>query len=77
MQVVPSNGKELRKFNVAYFTATIRPRRKGNISFAKSLELDYPILSDPTKKTARAYGVVTDSRPVPFRCFTSARTAKS
>ena len=23
------------------------------------MELDYPILSDPTKKTARAYGVVT------------------
>lgn len=29
--------------------------------------MDYPILSDPAKKTARAYGVVTDKRPVPFR----------
>ena len=26
--------------------------------FAESLELDFPILSDPTKKTARAYGVL-------------------
>jgi peroxiredoxin Q/BCP len=29
--------------------------------------LDYPILSDPGKKVARAYGVVTDKRPLPFR----------
>ena len=27
-------------------------------AFAESLELDFPILSDPTKKTARAYGVL-------------------
>ncbi len=31
------------------------------------LELDYPILSDPTKKTAKAYGVVTASRGLPYR----------
>jgi peroxiredoxin Q/BCP len=29
-----------------------------NRDFAKSLELDYPILSDPDKTTARAYGVL-------------------
>ena len=59
----------MRKFNVAYFTASCDPAdgAKGNINFAKSLKLDYPILSDPAKKTARAYGVVTDKRPVPFR----------
>ena len=38
-----------------------------NTKFAKSLEADYPILSDPGKKVARAYGVVTDKRQVPFR----------
>ena len=38
-----------------------------NTKFAKSLEVDYPILSDPGKKVARAYGVVTDKRQVPFR----------
>ena len=35
-------------------------------AFAESLELDFPILSDPTKKTARAYGkchFVVTSRP--------------
>ena len=29
-----------------------------NKRFAESLSLDYPILSDPTKETARAYGVL-------------------
>ena len=29
--------------------------------------MDYAILSDPSKVTARAYGVVTDKRKVPFR----------
>jgi peroxiredoxin Q/BCP len=29
-----------------------------NARFAKELGLDYPILSDPTKATARAYGVL-------------------
>ena len=59
----------MKKFNVAYFTASCDPSdgKRGNISFAKSLELDYPILSDPSKKTAKAYGVVTATRPVPHR----------
>jgi thioredoxin-dependent peroxiredoxin len=29
-----------------------------NKKFAESLGLDYPILSDPSKSTARAYGVL-------------------
>jgi peroxiredoxin Q/BCP len=29
-----------------------------NAKFAASLSLDYPILSDPTKSTAQAYGVL-------------------
>ena len=29
-----------------------------NAKFAKSLELDYPILSDPSQKTAKAYGAL-------------------
>ena len=31
------------------------------------MELDYPILSDPGKEAAQAYGVVTPERQVPFR----------
>lgn len=33
-----------------------------NKKFAESLEVDYPILSDPGKTVAMAYGVVTDDR---------------
>lgn len=40
---------------------------KKNTDFAKSLELDYPILSDPGKKVAEAYGVVHEGRAVPER----------
>jgi peroxiredoxin Q/BCP len=42
---------------VAYFAASI-DKPETNRAFAESLELDYPILSDPGKQTARAYGVL-------------------
>ncbi len=61
-----ASGDAIRKFNVAYFTASC-DTAETNKKFAQSLELDYPILSDPSKKTAKAYGVVTANRPVPFR----------
>lgn len=38
-----------------------------NTRFAKELMLDYPILSDPGKKVAEAYGVVHGDRKVPER----------
>ena len=43
--------------NVAYFAAST-DRAETNTRFAESLKLDYPVLSDPTKETARAYGVL-------------------
>lgn len=53
-------GSDLKKLNVAYFTASVDrvEGEKGNAAFAKSLDLDYPILSDPSKKTAKAYGIL-------------------
>ena len=51
---------------MAYFTAST-DTAETNKRFAESLELDYPILSDPDKKTAEAYGVVTSERQLPFR----------
>ena len=33
-------------------------RPETNLKFAQRLELDYPILSDPGKQVARAYGVL-------------------
>jgi len=38
-----------------------------NKKFAESLGLNYPILSDPTKDTARAYGVLDSARGVASR----------
>ena len=51
---------------MAYFTASC-DTAETNKKFAESLELDYPILSDPEKKVAKAYGVVTEKRAFPFR----------
>jgi peroxiredoxin Q/BCP len=51
------NGDLIREFDVAYFAASI-DSPETNRRFAESLELDYPILSDPTKEAARAYGVL-------------------
>ena len=51
----------LRDMNVAYFTASV-DEPELNAKFAKSLNADYPILSDPSKEVARAYGVLMDDR---------------
>lgn len=42
---------------MAYFAASTDDP-ETNRKFAESLGLDYPILSDPTRETARAYGVL-------------------
>jgi peroxiredoxin Q/BCP len=59
-------GKALRGLNVAYFTASV-DEPDYNKRFAESLNCDYPILSDPDKSVAKAYGVVHQGRPVPER----------
>lgn len=51
------SGELLKKFDVAYFTASTDSVEK-NAKFAKSLELDYPILCDPQGKNAKAFGVL-------------------
>ena len=43
---------------MAYFTASCDPV-ETNTKFAKSLELDYPILSDPDKTAAKAFGCLS------------------
>lgn len=54
------------QFQVAFFTASCDDAAT-NKKFAASLKLDYPILSDPGKKVAEAYGVVHGTRQVPER----------
>lgn len=58
-KALKEQGDEIRKYNVAYFTASVDEAEK-NKEFAESLALDYPILSDPTKETARKFGVLND-----------------
>ena len=50
-------GDALKGMKVAYFTASVDDA-ETNAKFAKSLDLDYPILSDPDKSVAKAYGVL-------------------
>jgi thioredoxin-dependent peroxiredoxin len=47
----------LRRLGVRYFAASV-DAPETNAKFAASLGADYPILSDPTKAAARAYGVL-------------------
>jgi peroxiredoxin Q/BCP len=50
----------LGPFKVRYFGASV-DTPETNRRFAASLGLDYPILSDPDRKVARAYGVIGKS----------------
>jgi thioredoxin-dependent peroxiredoxin len=58
-KAMAEQGEEIRKYNVAYFTASVDDA-ETNKKFAESLNLDYPILSDPSKETAKAFGVLND-----------------
>jgi thioredoxin-dependent peroxiredoxin len=54
---IKAEGERLRAYNVAYFTASVDDP-KLNKEFSDDLGLDYPILSDPTRATATAYGLL-------------------
>ena len=53
-----AHSKELKGLNVAYFTASV-DKPEDNKKFAEQLDADYPILSDPDKTVAQAYGVMS------------------
>jgi peroxiredoxin Q/BCP len=57
---IGANSRTLRQFNVAYFGASV-DRPETNRKFAESMGIDFPILSDPGKSVARAYGVLGPS----------------
>jgi peroxiredoxin Q/BCP len=59
-------GDQIRQYDVAYFAASVDTPEK-NKAFAESLGVDFPILSDPGKSVAKAYGVVTPERQVAQR----------
>src|SRR5262245_10254161 len=51
------HGDAIRSYDVTYYTASVDDA-ETNKKFAESLSVDYPILSDPDKATAKAYGVL-------------------
>ena len=69
------NGDKIKMYDVNYFMISVDPIEK-NTQFAKATsvtlgqganaqvvdkkEADFPLLSDPTKETAKAYGVLND-----------------
>ena len=72
------NGDKIRKYDVVYFMASV-DALEDNVKFAKATtietagqkidkkEADFPILSDPTKDTAKAYGVLAPNGAVAQR----------
>ncbi len=52
------SGDAIKAFDVAYFTASC-DKAETNKEFAESMEIDYPILSDPGLAVAKAFGVVS------------------
>ncbi|MCA9173708.1 MAG: redoxin domain-containing protein [Planctomycetales bacterium] len=66
VELAASTGSGLDDFAVSFFTASC-DTPETNQRYATELKLDYPILSDPSKKTAEAYGVVHEGREVPER----------
>jgi thioredoxin-dependent peroxiredoxin len=51
------HGDLIKKFNTTYFMASV-DTLDDNKGFAEQQHADFPLLSDPTKKTAEAYGVL-------------------
>ena len=51
------NGHLIREYDVSYFMASVDPL-EDNVGFARETGADFPLLSDPSKDVARAYGVL-------------------
>jgi thioredoxin-dependent peroxiredoxin len=51
------HGDLIEQYDVTYFMASVDPLDK-NKGFAEEQHADFPLLSDPTKATAKAYGVL-------------------
>jgi len=53
--------RELASYDVAFFEASVdTPERNREV--AEALDLEHPILSDPGKQVAEAYGVLAGGR---------------
>ena len=55
------HGDMIKKYNVTYFMASVDPLEE-NTKFGAEHKADFPLLSDPSKETAKAYGVLNAER---------------
>lgn len=51
---------------MAYFAVSVDPP-ETNKAFAQSLGVEFPVLSDPSREVAKAYGVVDVDQPFASR----------
>lgn len=51
------SGELIRKYDVAYFMVSV-DKPEDNKGFAEKEHADFPILSDPSRQVADAYGVL-------------------
>jgi thioredoxin-dependent peroxiredoxin len=56
------HGDMIKKYNAKYFMISVDPLEgdQGNKAFAQAHNADFPLLSDPSKETANAYGVLSE-----------------
>jgi len=59
---IHANSEALKPLNVAYFTASV-DKPEDNKKFSEKFGFGFPILSDPDKSVAQAYGVLQPPRP--------------
>ncbi len=52
------SGETIKQYDVEYFMASVDTPEK-NAEFAKMENANFPLLSDPTKSVAQAYGVLS------------------
>ncbi|MEO8362228.1 MAG: peroxiredoxin [Vicinamibacteria bacterium] len=60
------HGDMIKAYKVAYFMASVDPIEE-NTKFGAEHKADFPLLSDPTKETAKAYGVLNMERGFSIR----------
>lgn len=54
---IRDNSETIKQFDAAYFMASVDTPEK-NLEFAKQEQANFPMLSDPQKTVAQAYGVL-------------------
>ena len=60
------HGDMIKKYNAKYFMISVDPLEQNKL-FAEAEHADFPLLSDPTKEIANAYGVLAAERGIANR----------